>query len=78
MFGPLTTVVVDAVRYLLSALGIRAIGGHEPHPPARRTQRFSTGDVVQGRRYILRHPHLRPLFFNAGLMNGLIMVTAAA
>jgi MFS family permease len=76
MFGPLTTVVVDAVSYLLSALGIRAIGGHEPQPPARRTKRFSTGDVVEGWRYILRHPHLRPLFFNTGLVNGLIMATA--
>ncbi|WP_328427607.1 MFS transporter [Streptomyces sp. NBC_00443] len=29
VFGPMTTVLVDAVSYLLSALGIRAIGGKE-------------------------------------------------
>ncbi|MDX3530699.1 MFS transporter [Streptomyces sp. ID05-39B] len=31
-FGPVLTVVTDAVSYLLSAAGIRAIGGQEPHP----------------------------------------------
>ena len=32
LFGPVTTVVADAVSYLLSAVGIRAIGGREPRP----------------------------------------------
>jgi len=32
LFGPVTTVVADAVSYLLSAAGIRAIGGKEPRP----------------------------------------------
>jgi len=32
LFGPLTTVVIDAVSYLLSAAGIRAIGGGERRP----------------------------------------------
>jgi MFS family permease len=32
LFGPVTTVVADAVSYLLSAVGIRAIGGTEPRP----------------------------------------------
>ncbi|MFJ6698181.1 MFS transporter [Streptomyces sp. NPDC091272] len=32
IFGPVTTVLVDAVSYLLSALGIRAIGGTEQAP----------------------------------------------
>ena len=32
LFGPVTTVVVDAMSYLLSAIGIRAIGGHDPRP----------------------------------------------
>ncbi|MFD5251511.1 MFS transporter [Streptomyces bobili] len=31
-FGPVLTVVTDAVSHLLSAAGIRAIGGHEPRP----------------------------------------------
>ncbi|MFG1879853.1 MFS transporter, partial [Sphaerisporangium sp. NPDC049003] len=32
LFGPVMTVVTDAVSYLLSAAGIRAIGGSEPRP----------------------------------------------
>jgi predicted MFS family arabinose efflux permease len=34
IFGPVTTIVADAVSYLLSAFGIAAIGGHEPPPTA--------------------------------------------
>ncbi|MFG2829011.1 MFS transporter [Streptomyces sp. NPDC048434] len=75
VLGPLTTVVMNAVSFLLSALGIRAIRSHEPQPPARPAQRFTMADVVEGWRYILRHPRLRPLFFNTGLVNGLIMAT---
>src|SRR6201996_169646 len=37
LLGPVTTVLADAASYLLSALGIRAIGGEEPRP-ARRSQ----------------------------------------
>jgi MFS family permease len=75
IFGPLTTIIVDAVSYLLSAAGIRAIGGHEPQP-VRKTTRFSLADIVEGWRFILRHPQLRLLLFNTNLVNGLIMATA--
>jgi MFS family permease len=74
--GPLTTVVMDAVSYVLSALGIRAIGGRESRPPTRPARRLGLVDVVEGWRYILRHPRLRPLFFNTVLVNGLIMASA--
>jgi MFS family permease len=33
-------------------------------------------DLLEGWRYILAHPALRPLFFNTVLVNGLIMATA--
>ncbi len=88
LFGPVTTVLADAVSYLLSAAGIRAIGGDEPHPARAKTQR-SPGqpapadlpgprlrDLLDGWRYILTNPALRPLFFNVLLVNGLIMATA--
>ncbi|WP_405799422.1 MFS transporter [Streptomyces sp. NBC_01506] len=74
MFGPVTTVVANAVSYLLSAIGIRAIGGQEPRPAARGgEQRFRAADLVEGWRYILAHRTLRPLFLNTALVNGLIM-----
>ncbi|MEV4226175.1 MFS transporter [Streptomyces bobili] len=38
LFGPVLTVVTDAVSYLLSAAGIRAIGGQEPHPVRAGTE----------------------------------------
>jgi MFS family permease len=76
LFGPVTTVVADAVSYLLSALGIRAIGGSEARPARRATPRLRPGDLLDGWRYILGHASLRPLFFNTVLVNGLIMATA--
>ncbi|MFI6493987.1 MFS transporter [Streptomyces sp. NPDC050564] len=75
MFGPVTTVVADAVSYLLSALGIRAIGGAEPRPARTHAPRLRAGDLFEGWRYVLTHPTLRPLFFNAIVVNGLIMAS---
>jgi MFS family permease len=75
LFGPVTTVVADAVSYLLSALGIRAIGGTEPHPERTGAPRLRAGDLLEGWRHILTHPTLRPLFFNVIVVNGLIMAS---
>ena len=76
MFGPVTTVLVDAVSYLFSAIGIGAIHGREPHPVRADVARLRVGDLLEGWRYILTHPTLRPLFFNTALVNGLIMATS--
>ncbi|MEU0500185.1 MFS transporter [Nocardia sp. NPDC005998] len=75
LLGPVTTVVIDAVSYLLSALGISAITEPEqpPKPQHTRTRRWS--DIAEGWRYILTHDTLRRFFFNAMLVNGLIMAT---
>ncbi|MGW2582922.1 MFS transporter [Streptomyces virginiae] len=76
MFGPVVTVVADAVSYLLSALGIRSVGGTEPNPGrAAGSPRLRAGDLLEGWRHILRHPVLRPLFLNAIVVNGLIMAS---
>ncbi|MET7566928.1 MFS transporter [Streptomyces sp. NPDC005492] len=75
LFGPVTTVVADAVSYLLSALGIRAIGGTESRPERSGGPRLRAGDLLDGWRYILAHPTLRPLLFNAMTVNGLIMAS---
>jgi MFS family permease len=76
LFGPVTTVVIDAVSYLFSAAAIRAIGGSEPHPVRNDASRLRAGDLLEGWRTILTSPALRPLFFNTILVNGLIMATA--
>jgi MFS family permease len=76
LFGPVTTVVVDAVSYLLSAVGVRAIGGGEPHPARTDAPLLRAGDLFEGWRFILVNPALRPLFFNTILVNGLIMATS--
>ncbi|WP_377270639.1 MFS transporter [Peterkaempfera sp. SMS 1(5)a] len=75
LLGPVTTVCVDAVSYLLSALGIRSIGGTEPHPARTGAPRLRAGDLLEGWRHILTHSALRPLFFNAIVVNGLIMAS---
>ncbi len=74
VLGPVTGVVANAVSYLLSALGIRAIGGRED-PPERGTAP-RTGDLFEGWRHILAHPGQRGLFVNTVLNNGLILATA--
>jgi nitrate reductase NapE component len=76
VFGPLTSVVANAISYLLSALGIRAIGGREPRPARVHEPRLRAAHLLEGWRYILSHHALRPLFFNTLLVNGLIMATA--
>jgi MFS family permease len=76
LFGPVTTVVANGVSFLLSAAGIRAIGGSEPRPARTGAPRLRAGDLLEGWRYILTHPVLRPLFFNTILVNGLIMATS--
>ncbi|MFJ8149632.1 MFS transporter [Streptomyces sp. NPDC096048] len=75
VFGPVVTVAVDAVSYLLSALEIRAIGGGEPCPRRADVPRLRAGDLLDGWRYVLAAPGLRPLFLNTVMVNGLIMAT---
>src|ERR1700691_4097316 len=43
VFGPVVTVVADAVSYLLSALGISAIGGSEEYPQRTEAPRLRAG-----------------------------------
>ena len=76
VFGPVVTVTADAVSYLFSALGIRAIGGSEPQPERSSAPRLRAGELFEGWRYILTHSSLRPLFFNGLLVNGLIMASS--
>jgi len=76
LLGPVTTVVANALSYLLSALAIRAIGGPEPQPARTGTAWLRGRDLLEGWRYILGHPTLRSLFFNTVLVNALILATS--
>ncbi|QOV38279.1 MFS transporter [Streptomyces ferrugineus] len=86
VFGPMATVLANAVSFLLSALGIRAIGGVGSigGVGGKERQQISpdgpsgprAGDLRAGWRHILGHPTLRPLFLNTVLVNSLMMVSA--
>ncbi|MFF8652755.1 MFS transporter [Streptomyces huasconensis] len=77
LFGPTATVAADAASYLLSALGLRAVGGEEQRPVrAFAAHRPRAGDLLDGWRYLLADSVLRPLFFNSVLVNGLIMAAS--
>jgi MFS family permease len=77
VLGPVTTVLADAASFLLSALGIRAMGGKEPHPAGSATPaRIRPRDLSDSWRHILAHPTLRPLFLNTVLNNGLVMAVS--
>ncbi|MFC8263872.1 MFS transporter [Streptomyces sp. NPDC057291] len=74
--GTAATVVVDALSFLGSALGVRRIRQPEPAPPTRSATSHLGRDIAVGWQYLLRHPGLRPLFFNALLFGGSIMMTS--
>ncbi|MFF4444206.1 MFS transporter [Streptomyces sp. NPDC001502] len=75
LFGPVTTVVADAVSYLVSALCLTAMRGREeaPQPGGRSTAR--AGALLDGWRHIMGRPDLRALYLNNMLVSGLIMAT---
>ncbi|ROR37932.1 MFS transporter [Kitasatospora cineracea] len=75
LFGPVATVLADAVSYLLSALGLAAIGGREAPPPAAPPGRGRTAGLLDGWRHLLGDPELRALYLNNLLVSGLIMAT---
>ncbi|MEW2501811.1 MFS transporter [Amycolatopsis sp. NPDC047767] len=73
LFGYTTTVVADGLSYLLSALGITAIGGREPTPVKDAAKKVTLRDLPDSWRYLLSHPRLRPVFLNRLAVGGLIM-----
>ena len=75
IFGSVVTVTADAISYLLSACGIRMIGGKEPESPSPGTARLRFRDLPDSWRYILSHAGLRSPFFNTMLTNSLILAT---
>ncbi|MCO5991994.1 MFS transporter [Actinoallomurus rhizosphaericola] len=74
--GPVVTILLDAVSYLLSALGIRAIARTEPAPPVRSESGSRLAEIGEGWRAIAADRELRLLFANGVLVGGLIMATS--
>ena len=72
LIGATATLVVDAVSFLLSALGVRRIR----QPEAEPTPAEQKADVRAGWRYILNHRVLRALFWNSALFGGAVMMTS--
>jgi MFS family permease len=75
VLGAVASVTVDAVSYLLSALGIRMIRRPEAAPPRPAQPRVRFRDLPDSWRYILTHPGLRGPFLNRVLVGGLILCT---
>ncbi|MBM7775454.1 MFS family permease [Actinokineospora baliensis] len=69
--GPVATTTLDAVSYLLSALGISAIRTPEPPRPSKVSRRWS--DLIEGWRHIFANRPLRRHFTNTLAVNALIM-----
>ncbi len=69
--GATVTMALDAVSYLGSAVGVRRIRAAEPPPP----ERSADSGIRPGWRYIFTHPGLRPLFLNAMLFGGPVIMT---
>jgi MFS family permease len=75
LFGPVTTVVADALSYLLSAMGITAIRGRVDASQSTDESPVRAGALLDGWRHILGHRGLRALYLNNMLVGGLIMAT---
>ncbi|MFI5776722.1 MFS transporter [Nocardia sp. NPDC051570] len=75
MFGATITIVIDAIGYLLSALGLRGIRTPEPPPVRDRSDRHRLADIRSGWTYIFAHPALCRLFWNAVLFGGSLLLT---
>jgi MFS family permease len=84
LFGPVATVLADALSYLLSALSITAIRSREEQPQRADQGRAAgagagggagRGELLDGWRHILTHPGLRALYLNNMVVGGLIMAT---
>ncbi|MGW4531671.1 MFS transporter [Nocardia sp. NPDC004340] len=75
LFGPVVTVIADALSYLFSALCVTAIRGTEQRPQRTTASPLRTADLLEGWRHLLNHPGLRALYLNQLLVSGLIMAT---
>lgn len=76
LLGPVTTILANALSYLLSALAIRRIRGSDVAARRDPATRLRAADLLTGWRIIRHERVLRRLFLNALSVNGLIMACA--
>jgi MFS family permease len=83
LLGATVTLAVDALSFLLSALGVRRIQAPEPDPGLSDPGRPDSGrpasrkvDLTSGWRYIFGHRGLRVLFWNSQLFGGPVMMVS--
>lgn len=76
LFGPVVTVVLNAVSFLGSAFAIKRIARPEPAPPERRAGASRRGEILEGWRVIAAVRELRVLFALNVTTGALIMAVA--
>jgi len=74
--GVAWTITVDAVSFLLSAVGVRSLRTPEPAPPPRHSQGSRLREITAGWRHLIAHRGLRRLFLNSQLFAGSMMAAA--
>lgn len=71
--GATATVTVNALGFLLAALGLTRIRAPDATPPERPADHRWRRELLTGWRVILAHPTLRPLFVNAMIFGAMII-----
>ncbi|MFC8047486.1 MFS transporter [Nocardia sp. NPDC057353] len=74
IFGATVTVLIDAISYLLAALGIRSIATAEPEPLRVGPKAHWRSEIRSGWRYIFQQPILNRLFWNGMIFGGSILL----
>jgi MFS family permease len=74
--GATATLAVDAVSFLLSALGVRSLRSSEPAPPQRAVEHHWRRELTAGWRYIFGHRALAALFWNSMVFGGCILLSS--
>lgn len=74
--GATVTLAINAVTFLAAALGLRRLRSPEPEPPALAPEHRWRSDLPTGWRFLLGHPTLRPLFWNAMLFGAMVIASS--
>ncbi|WP_250031046.1 MFS transporter [Paractinoplanes maris] len=73
LLGATTTMVFDAISFLVSALILRGLREPEPAPPPRSAEHHWLRELTAGWRHLLGHRGLALLFWNSMIFGGCIM-----